>query len=282
MGLLLHCGARLQSEATIRSYEPKAKSKTHEPLGHGELIDMTRLCLREHGIEAGEGTYGASPCGEDMFGVIELPVGVHLPAMEARNEVLATELTEREAAHALLQASENELMPVRMIPRVWSEYRHAEDEGQREAFQQVRDANRLLQAFTTVNQRHPSRKDNSDFNVVNAMADRSSDFTGFLLSYIDPEGLMRSEWTKAHQLTFMEPEKDPSSRYVVGLRNSNQMRFSAGFLLGEAPFICDNLAFCGEAVAMRKHTKNIRKDLKGQIMGHLNYLLHGVQKLENN
>ena len=282
MGLMLHCGTRLQNEATIRSYEPEAKSKTHEPLGHGELIDMTRLCLREHGIEAGEGTYGASPCGEDMFGVIELPVGIHLPAMEARNEVLAMEMTEREAAHALLQAGENDLVPARMTPCVWSEYKHAEDEGQREAFQQSRDGNRLLQAFTSVNQRHPTRKDATDFNVVNAMADRSSDFTGFLLGYMDPGGLLRSEWTRAHQLTFIAPQKDTSSRYVVGLRNSNRMRFPAGFLLGEAPFICDNLAFCGEAVDMRKHTKNIREDLKEQIMGHLNCLLHGVQKPENN
>lgn len=282
MGLMLHCGTRLQSEATIRSFEPEAKSKTHEPLGHGELIDMTRLCLREHGIEAGEGTYGASPCGEDMFGVIELPVGIHLPVMEARSEVLAMEMTEREAAHALLQASDRRLVPARMVPCVWSEYQYSEQEDQREAFQQVRDANRLLQAFTSVNQSHPTRKDATDFNVVNTMATRSGDFTGFLLDYLDPDGRLRAEWTKAHQLTFVEPETATSSRYVVGLRNSNRMRFPAGFLLGEAPFICDNLAFCGEMVAMRKHTKNIRKDLKEQITGHLNYLLHGVGKPENN
>lgn len=282
MGLMLHCGTRLQSEATIRSFEPEAKSKTHEPLGHGELIDMTRLCLREHGIEAGEGTYGASPCGEDMFGVIELPVGIHLPVMKARSEVLAMEMTEREAAHALLQASDSCLVPARMVPRVWSEYQYSEQEDQREAFQQVRDANRLLQAFTSVNQSHPTRKDATDFNVVNAMATRSGDFTGFLLDYLDPDGQLRAEWAKAHQLTFVEPEMATSSRYVVGLRNSNRMRFPAGFLLGEAPFICDNLAFCGEMVAMRKHTKNIRRDLKEQIMGHLNHLLHGVGKPENN
>lgn len=48
---------------------------------------------------------------------------------------------------------------------------------------------------------------------------------------------------------------------VVGLRNSHDKAFAGGALIGDAPFVCDNLAFSGEVQLSRKHTKNIRRDL---------------------
>ena len=44
---------------------------------------------------------------------------------------------------------------------------------------------------------------------------------------------------------------------VVGIRNSHDKAFSAGLVLGSRVFVCDNLAFSGEVVLARKHTKNI-------------------------
>lgn len=48
---------------------------------------------------------------------------------------------------------------------------------------------------------------------------------------------------------------------VVGLRNSHDQSFPAGLVLGSGVFVCDNLAFSGEVVLARKHTKRIVQDL---------------------
>ena len=49
--------------------------------------------------------------------------------------------------------------------------------------------------------------------------------------------------------------------WVLGLRNSNDQRFPAGFVVGNQVFVCDNLAFIGEIVVSRKHTRFILRDL---------------------
>lgn len=48
---------------------------------------------------------------------------------------------------------------------------------------------------------------------------------------------------------------------VLGLRNSHNMSWAAGIVVGSRVFVCDNLSFSGEIKVMRKHTKNIRSDL---------------------
>ena len=48
---------------------------------------------------------------------------------------------------------------------------------------------------------------------------------------------------------------------VIGLRNSHDMTFSAGLVMGSSVFVCDNLAFSGEVKLARKHTRNIERDL---------------------
>lgn len=50
-------------------------------------------------------------------------------------------------------------------------------------------------------------------------------------------------------------------RYVVGVRNSHDMRFSAGVVAGSQVLVCDNLCFSGEIQLARKHTPRILKDL---------------------
>jgi hypothetical protein len=49
--------------------------------------------------------------------------------------------------------------------------------------------------------------------------------------------------------------------WVLGLRNSHDRTFPAGFVVGSRVFICDNLAFSGEIVIARRHTRWISRDL---------------------
>ena len=49
--------------------------------------------------------------------------------------------------------------------------------------------------------------------------------------------------------------------FVVGLRNSHDQSFPASLVIGSAVFVCDNLAFSGEVVLARRHTRFIIRDL---------------------
>ena len=58
------------------------------------------------------------------------------------------------------------------------------------------------------------------------------------------------------------PKIDSSeSAMIVGIRNSYDKSLPAMITSGNQVFICDNLAFNGEIVLGRKHTKNIFEDL---------------------
>jgi hypothetical protein len=52
---------------------------------------------------------------------------------------------------------------------------------------------------------------------------------------------------------------------VIGLRNSHNKSFSAGFVMGSQVFVCDNLCLSGEVKINRKHTVNIMRDLPGLV-----------------
>ena len=54
---------------------------------------------------------------------------------------------------------------------------------------------------------------------------------------------------------------------VVGLRNSHNKRFSAGFVCGSGVLVCDNLCFFGDIKVGRKHTPNILADLPDLLYG---------------
>lgn len=53
---------------------------------------------------------------------------------------------------------------------------------------------------------------------------------------------------------------------IVGLRNSYDKSFAVGYAWGSRVFVCDNMAFSGEQVLSRKHTRHIARDLPG-LMG---------------
>lgn len=52
---------------------------------------------------------------------------------------------------------------------------------------------------------------------------------------------------------------------AIGLRNSYDRTLSTQLLAGSKVFVCDNLAFSGEAKASRKHTVNVFRDLPEMI-----------------
>src|SRR2546428_11554396 len=48
---------------------------------------------------------------------------------------------------------------------------------------------------------------------------------------------------------------------AIGIRNSMDRSLAVGLLAGSKVFLCDNLAFSGEARVSRKHTVNVFRDL---------------------
>lgn len=66
-------------------------------------------------------------------------------------------------------------------------------------------------------------------------------------------------------LTLRSPYGDYTD--MVGLRNSHDKTFPVGISFGSRVFVCDNLAFCGDHVIKRKHTKRSKHDLPGLVAG---------------
>ena len=54
-------------------------------------------------------------------------------------------------------------------------------------------------------------------------------------------------------------------RLALGIRNAHDRSFSASMGLGENVFVCDNFSFSAEILVVRKHTRNITRDLDGMI-----------------
>jgi hypothetical protein len=60
---------------------------------------------------------------------------------------------------------------------------------------------------------------------------------------------------------------------VLGLRNSHDKMFPAGFVVGASVFVCDNLSFSGEVRMTRKHTVHILRDLPGLVQRSVGQLM---------
>lgn len=48
---------------------------------------------------------------------------------------------------------------------------------------------------------------------------------------------------------------------VIGVRNAHDRSYAAALAVGSSVFVCDNLAFSGEILIGRKHTRHIARDL---------------------
>jgi len=66
-------------------------------------------------------------------------------------------------------------------------------------------------------------------------------------------------------LTIGNGKPDSDHALMVGVRNSHDQTYPAGFLCGSRVFVCDNLSFSGEVRLARKHTRFIRRDLPGLV-----------------
>ena len=82
------------------------------------------------------------------------------------------------------------------------------------------------------------------------------------LSKVDREGYRHRLFGIYHTLDeILEGEVGAA----IGFRNSTDQSLSAGLVFGSRVFVCDNLAFAGQYVIRRKHTKRILDDLPGLI-----------------
>lgn len=67
------------------------------------------------------------------------------------------------------------------------------------------------------------------------------------------------------QLLSDNQSEDSDHALVLGMRNSYDKTFPAKLAWGSQVFVCDNLAFSGEIMVSRKHTKFILRDLPNLI-----------------
>jgi hypothetical protein len=79
-------------------------------------------------------------------------------------------------------------------------------------------------------------------------------------------------------LDLRSPE-DKDYGLTVGIRNSHDMSFPVGLLLGARVFVCSNLSFSGEVKVQTKHTKYVLDRLPKLVCGAASRLLEsrGVQ-----
>lgn len=67
---------------------------------------------------------------------------------------------------------------------------------------------------------------------------------------------------------------------VIGFRNSHVRRLSAGLVLGDHVFVCDNLCFSGEVKFGRRHTSNILQDLPDMVTDAIGRVIH-IKELQD-
>ena len=276
MSLMLHCGATLTSEDQVRQIKATAKSKTHRPVEHAEVIDIVRFELGRLNIKSKEGQFGVTPDGECLFGLIELEEFT-VPSVDARNRIFRdTPLSVKDRHHLHVRMSQHGNMPVTQMLDVEKEYERegADAEGNpllRDEQSYGHNVWRYLQAYTHVLQRGGRFKsENARLESINI---RTQKTVKLLEKYCDPDGSRVRSLVEQESLFPQQDTMAQSYRYVLGIRNSNNMRFPAGLALGVAPFVCDNLCFSGEVVINRRHTTNVISDLTKMISTSMDDLL---------
>lgn len=94
------------------------------------------------------------------------------------------------------------------------------------------------------------------------LVERTLEFGGFKV--VQEAHALSRDGDRYFGLMQVEPKrgkKDGDSGTVAGVRNSHDKSFPAGLVLGDAPFVCDNLVFSGEVKLARKHTRHVERDL---------------------
>ena len=112
MSLMLHCGATLTNEDQVRQIKATAKSDTHRPVDHGELLDIVFDEMDRRNIKRKDGQFGITPDNECMFGLVELEEFT-VPSIDARNRIFRdTPLSVKDRHHLHVRMSQHGNMPV--------------------------------------------------------------------------------------------------------------------------------------------------------------------------
>lgn len=269
MGLMLHCGAELKDESFIQSLPaPEKKTHTHVPIEHSWFINRVKSELDTRGIGYKDGQYATTPDNERMFGLMELEE-FSIPSIDARCQLFKdTDISDEARDHLLVQMvgkkdRNTSILPPNQLMGVRNEYNRShntdDDELLRDEHSYGRNVWRLLQAYTHNMQRGGKFK--TDHSRVDALSGRTQKVNNLLQQFCDPDGSRMERYMNEPQLFGDAYSVSNSYRYVIGMRNSNDMKFPAGLVIGIAPFVCDNLCFSGEVEVKRKHTTNIKRDL---------------------
>lgn len=270
--LIAHCGARMVTEEELIALPPaRNKTETHVAIDHDHFLNVVSSELRKRGIKRTEGQYAMTPDHECMFGLIPLEE-FSIPTVDARNQMFAeTFLPPNDRHSVLVRMVKKGALPASQILNVEEEYLKPQEEALRDRFSDKHSVWRFLQAYThNLRTEGKFRTFNSRLEAINQRTQIASDM---LFKYSDPDGSRVQRWLKGGDLFPNESAIAKSYRYVLGVRNSNNMRFPAGLVIGIAPFVCDNLLFSGEVTVARRHTKNILTDLPARIQTKLDRLL---------
>lgn len=86
---------------------------------------------------------------------------------------------------------------------------------------------------------------------------------GFIgLEIINQEFVLAAEGKKMFSVWDLD-SGTPEMRYSIGIRNSMDRSMSLGITAGSRVLVCDNMAFSGEYLAVRKHTAGLTNDELG-------------------
>ena len=285
MSLMLSSESTLVSEDQLRRLKhlnpATNKTRTHVSIDHADYLDIVYDELDKRNIQRGSAQFGLSKSkheeNECMFGLID-EIGITIPSVDARSHMFKyTKLDVKDRHHLLVRSVEYGIVPSTQFMAVEKEYLRKEGEGDtpllRDYHSKGHSVWRYLQALTHCLQRGGKFK--SESARLESISSRTQIANRMLEKYCDPDGERLKEFM--HQGQFF-PEGDSvasSYRYVMGLRNSNNMKFAAGLSIGIAPIVCDNLMFTGEVVIARRHTTNLVTDITKMIGSSLDELLAG-------
>ncbi|QTA83848.1 Uncharacterized protein dnl_62680 [Desulfonema limicola] len=71
---------------------------------------------------------------------------------------------------------------------------------------------------------------------------------------------------------------DSSMAYSIGIRNSMDKSMAIGITAGTRVFVCDNLAFSGDFIQFRRHTKNVLEELDMLCTNAVHQMTHNLKE----
>lgn len=86
------------------------------------------------------------------------------------------------------------------------------------------------------------------------------------MEYVDQKLAVSKNEQKFFGLLQYKSTDDENIGQAVGIRGSHDKTMSNGFCTGATVFVCDNMSFTGDITYMRKHTKNVYKDLEDKLV----------------